>query len=362
MFSNRHSLLTGVTVAWATGATILAGMILLLVLRAPHFNKSPETNIGFDKDLGWAPAAKPEQPESIPFSETVGQRLDVIDHARRHILLLGDSITQGWGLRDDETFARVLGREVHQFQVLNGAVTGYSPDQYYLYMKRLLPHLRPRLVVVIFTSNDLQGTSTANNYGMSKPLFRWNGSRVVLSTPSPCGERCVRWLANSRLFGLLGWWARQPQSTPGPSDRRDQLARVISSICRIPRIELDEARNVMNGIAGEMVHAAALRGARVLFVLSPAAGSITDLPSTETRSWNPRFPSNKWFQDFFRERQYDYFDLTPVLQQKYCEVSDGRSSCDWSQWSIDGSHYSVEGSRFVGKTLFRFISARYGIR
>jgi hypothetical protein len=76
------------------------------------------------------------------------------------ILLLGDSFAFGFGVEDEETFAAVLARTLpapagfERVEVLNAGVSGWSADQYYLYLETIGFALAPDLVLLAETEND----------------------------------------------------------------------------------------------------------------------------------------------------------------------------------------------------------------
>lgn len=79
------------------------------------------------------------------------------------ILMLGDSITFGWGVEDNQTFSHLLkgflGQEYQgkNIEIINaGWHGGYAPDSYYVYLKEKGLKLNPDLVVFnLFPWNDI---------------------------------------------------------------------------------------------------------------------------------------------------------------------------------------------------------------
>lgn len=83
------------------------------------------------------------------------------------ILMLGDSTTFGWGVKDDESFPALTETSLKEklqakdnrrkIEVINtGFADGFSPDTYYLYLKNKGLDLNPDLVVVnLFVRNDV---------------------------------------------------------------------------------------------------------------------------------------------------------------------------------------------------------------
>jgi len=78
------------------------------------------------------------------------------------ILLLGDSVTYGWGVEREERFSDLVERELDErdpdrrFEILNIAVPGYETTHQLYSWQKLGKTLDPDLVVVIFNQNDVQ--------------------------------------------------------------------------------------------------------------------------------------------------------------------------------------------------------------
>lgn len=84
------------------------------------------------------------------------------------ILMIGDSLTFGFGVEDNESFASLTKQRLNEYlkknnitnkkiQVINaGFKDGKSPDSYYLYLKELGLKLNPDLIIVnYFINNDV---------------------------------------------------------------------------------------------------------------------------------------------------------------------------------------------------------------
>ncbi len=75
------------------------------------------------------------------------------------VLLLGDSMTFGQGLRDEDTFATLLERELSAggitTEVINSGVPGYNTAQEAAYLRRTGMSYEPDCVLILFIGNDL---------------------------------------------------------------------------------------------------------------------------------------------------------------------------------------------------------------
>jgi len=75
---------------------------------------------------------------------------------RRRLACFGDSITFGYGVGDEETYAAVLGRELEAagVEVVNAGVTGYTTHQVRLLLRRLAPALQLDVATFCIGWND----------------------------------------------------------------------------------------------------------------------------------------------------------------------------------------------------------------
>lgn len=79
----------------------------------------------------------------------------------KRILMLGDSVTFGWGVSQGETFSdqmEALLREQTgvQWQVINAGVNGYNTEQEASYLRRDGMRFSPDFVLLIYVSNDVE--------------------------------------------------------------------------------------------------------------------------------------------------------------------------------------------------------------
>jgi hypothetical protein len=145
--------------------------------------KNPEEKMGvaateFDSRLGWTPIKNANYfYDGIKIStNSLGFRSSEVDFSKEHVLVLGDSVAFGYGVSDEKTFTHFLmnrfQNKYKNIQVLNLGVSGYGVDQYYLYLKRHIGILKPKIIIILICSrNDLVDTSSESPYGKKKPFF-----------------------------------------------------------------------------------------------------------------------------------------------------------------------------------------------
>lgn len=136
----------------------------------------------FDELLGW---------KNIPGFEgtTMGQPLTINSKGlrdreysyekpagTRRMLVLGDSMTWGLGVGDDQIFTEVLERklerETPKWEVINAGVSGWGTDQEYLFLKEEGFKYEPDIVMVVYyLVNDREDNVSTIRYGLGKPCF-----------------------------------------------------------------------------------------------------------------------------------------------------------------------------------------------
>ncbi len=276
----------------------------------------------WDPVLGWGPFAE----------DATGERLHVIDPARRHVLVLGDSVVYGTGVEDDETFVRLLDGQLDGVQVLNAGIPGWSIDQYRIYQERLLPRLDPALVLVgVYAGNDYEVTGHEWNWGASKPLYRVGPDGALVDAARSRG--CVDGLARSLLFRVV--WARK------------QLAKdAIEFFCKPHTLTWEETER---SVAAQLVairDAASSAGAPILFLLLPDREQIR-------RADSARMIYANRYRDLlriFREEGLPFADLAP----RFAALTDEEEAAAF----LDPAHYSPEGHRRVARWIREEIAAR----
>lgn len=90
--------------------------------------------------------------------------------------------------------------------MLNLSVSGYSVEQYWLYLRRVLPSTQPKLIMVgVFTGNNLQLTGRElTPWGHGEPLFVVEGATGSFTTPPRTASTASRRACSSAACGVTG--------------------------------------------------------------------------------------------------------------------------------------------------------------
>ncbi len=105
----------------------------------------------------------------------------------KRIVSLGDSMTVGYEVNQDQTFSSIIEQRLISkglnVEVLNAGVSGYGNAEELLYLERELYKYGPDLVLLSFTTNDLEDNVRSN-------LFRLEDGKLVEAETSylPLGK------------------------------------------------------------------------------------------------------------------------------------------------------------------------------
>jgi hypothetical protein len=231
---------------WGANAALaaVASIVVLAAgeafVRGPlrgRFERPPD-DLGYrhDPELGWFPRESSEK-------TFAGPRLIHIHHGpqgfrdrehgakeRPRLAVVGDSFVWGYNVEADERFTEKLQEQLPRWEVVNLGVSGYGTDQEYLLSRRVLPALRPDVVLLVYCLNDSHDNRMNWRYGAYKPYFEKEGGELRLEgVPVPvCLAYRYRqhpWLFQSFLArGVVALVAPDPARVTVANPTRDLLA------------------------------------------------------------------------------------------------------------------------------------------
>ena len=116
---------------------------------------------------------------------------------KKRLLVLGDSVVEGHGVRFVETFSQHLGNKMagHNWEVINVGMQGASPLYFAANLERYL-YLQPDALLIVVHENDLYDDELREKAYFSSPLLE---DRAGLYS----GGRSHSPAVKSRLYGLL---------------------------------------------------------------------------------------------------------------------------------------------------------------
>jgi lysophospholipase L1-like esterase len=154
----------------------------------PDAARQPQITYKYDPEIRYvlAPSQKGWIDDGLISVNSMGFRGPEVEspkpHGRFRIAVIGDSVTLGWGVPDDQTFAAQLGQLLHDrlpgrdLDIVNLGVGGYDTRQEVTLLQRNLARLEPDLVLVGFYSNDPADAADDNGASVG-------GTRIVAAHP-----------------------------------------------------------------------------------------------------------------------------------------------------------------------------------
>jgi len=294
---------------------------------------------------GWTP--RPSFRYTLAGSETTINRLGYRGRevaaartpGRTRVVMLGDSITFGYGVRDGETFSAVLEALDPRREVVNLGVQGYGTDQELLKLEREGLAYAPDVVVLnVCLANDLLDNAAAKSIydGVyPKPYFRLEDGRLVMEAGhvalSPPRRLALLLSQRSALFnGLLDLTrvdrARYQRELAGRQEAEPGEPAFAVTFALVRRMD-EEVR---------------ARGARFVALLYP---SLRDFirPSRRARR----------FLEAPELRGVDVVDMRPRLEAR------GLTADTFSRYSLDGNlHLTAEGHRLAAAVILDVLAER----
>ncbi len=116
------------------------------------------------------------------------------------ILAVGDSFTEGWEVKDHESWPALLEKKLG-VPVVNAGVGAYGTDQIVLRAEQLLPIVKPKTLIVGFLEEDIfrAGHSV---FGAPKPYFTLEHGSLKYHPPPPMEQVRAAGAFSGALLGL----------------------------------------------------------------------------------------------------------------------------------------------------------------
>ena len=165
-----------------------------------------EAQVTYDPTLGWTPIPGSSgtllgKPISFTEEGTREQNRDRPLVTGPLIIALGDSMTEGYAVGNDETWPASLERVTGR-RVLNAGVRGYGLDQIVLRAERMVPKIKPSTVVLAFIADDVSRTALSVREAKGKPYFVPEGEGLALrNVPVQVAGRSPLMMAARHVLG-----------------------------------------------------------------------------------------------------------------------------------------------------------------
>jgi lysophospholipase L1-like esterase len=346
-------------------AFVVLELVLRLIFPAPRLRKEPQVQIALDARMGYR--TKPNQtafemdaPVSI---NKLGFRGPDFEPERQpgslRILGLGNSITFGSGLADDETYLARLEeklRAAHPGQVvevLNAAMEGFTIRQYLPFLERVLPKVKPDVVILGAAFRDLhfhprmgqlKGKVDEEAWKAVKKKFDQTNNKVVHIDRAPFKERLSRRTKNGvrrwRTAYVAYYLAEKLRNRIAPPSfiqwQTSFLSGEETEPIRARRVETKKTLAMMKDLCVD-------HGAKLAFIAFPIYDQILR-----------DYPQSTWpeiLAEACKHHGLPYLDLLPALRGEFSK--DGRAIF----LPYDGNHYSASCHDSMSVAVYDFLKS-----
>jgi hypothetical protein len=280
------------------------------------------------------------------------------------IVLMGDSMTYGHGVQENQTIRHFLGQELG-VRVANLAVTAASPVQYQAILPNFALPLRPTVIVLVFFTNDLQDIADYRSQDQIATYLRSDRAaelgvfpRQELLSSRPPRPRPPSLLEASAVLGTLRFyggkleeWRRRDKK------RREPLPQQVAAQLPAGRLrppgpppqDLLEGCIVQPALKRRLSQAYLWKSTRRLAAVARAARTklvLAYLPQL----WDPEIERawDRMLADVARANDLAFVNFTRTLASADLQPLPG------TRLPRDG-HLSEEGNRRVAQALAAFL-------
>jgi lysophospholipase L1-like esterase len=264
------------------------------------------------------------------------------------VVVIGDSVTMGWGVNDDETFSARLEQRLHKrfpgrsLDVVNLGVGGYDTRQEVTLLKRKVAQLQPDLVIVGFYSNDVP--DALDDKEASAP----GGTRIAVKNPEAgqvlhMNPTSTSWfnrqVRRSRIAYNLG---RLVTRLAGQGEwGMSRFSMVLYLLKGTDSPELDRAWGIVQKQLADLHEAAAADGFSVGIVVLPCKEQVLG-----------QYP-NARYQSRVRAiaQPLGFFVVDPLQPLAGSDVPKDRLFIPY-----DRNHPSAAGHRIIGDAIFQYLA------
>lgn len=320
--------------------------------RPPEGTRQPEIGYLLDSEVRYvmAPSQRGWIDEGLVTVNSRGFRGREVDLPkppnRFRTVIVGDSLTLGWGMNDDETYAAKLEHLMRSrlsdeaVDVVNLGIGGYNTRQEVTFLERHVDTLRPDLVLVGFYLNDVPEI-LADNGPAVREVAEGGGAgadeRLRYMNPTPSGW----WHRQVRKSRLLYIAARAFNRVRGAGEQgRSQFELEMALL---EGIESERLERAWGKVAEQFIRLGALAGDKRFTV------GIVVLPCREQVAAEARSTA---YLDRLRSlaeaNGFHLIDPVPLMRERATAPHD-------LYIPYDRNHPSAEGHALIAQAVHRYL-------
>ena len=251
------------------------------------------------------------------------------------IIILGDSFTWGYGVDNNQTYAKLLETYDKKIETINLGVPGYGTDQEYFTLMNKGLKYNPDLITLMYQiSSDVADVNTISigtkNILWQKPKFVVdnNGSLVLTNYPVPKEFASSETKKTSfiKSFALYGFLRDNLLSIP-------IIREFLIDRFHIGRYyDFEERYTIVYKIFYKLSQELAFRKIKFLVIIMPDGGQVKGIISNK---------SIYFMENYFKKDNIEFIDMYDRFKGK----------SDKFYFKIDG-HINEEGNKKVAEAIY----------
>jgi lysophospholipase L1-like esterase len=278
----------------------------------------------------------------------------------RRIILIGDSVTAGFEVPAEKTFAALLEKKLNErgsqkYEVLNAGVRGYGTDQCELWLRREGVKYQPDVVVYVFCHNDLFDNLNKKN----KPYYTLQGDQIELHLPNTARLRKAQFVLKNlylrRLIRRFHDRQRQGDAIVGRMETAEERRRRSEWFHKVRNMDMNTPEwQLMSRLIKRMNATCRQHGAKFYVTSGVVIFEVDDdilhqMGGDRQRDGEDPYRFRERLLTICRPEGIPYVDALHVFAQHY------RAHHENLWWKAD-NHYNEKGHALMAQVLYNALS------
>lgn len=278
----------------------------------------------------------------------------------QRIILIGDSVTAGFEVPEEKTFAALLEKKLNErgsqkYEVLNAGVRGYGTDQCEIWLRREGVRYHPDAVIYVFCANDLSDNLDKKN----KPYYTLRGEEMELHLPNVSRLRKAQFTLKNcylrRLIRRIHDLRHKDDPVVGRMETLEERRRRSEWLRKVRGMDLDSLEwQMVSRLIRRMSDVCRQHGAKFYVASSVVIFEVDDeilhqIGGDRQRDGEDPFRLRERLRTICRDEGVPFIDSLAVFSQQYRDLHE-------SYWWKADNHYNEKGHALMAQVLFDVLS------
>lgn len=102
-----------------------------------------------------------------------------LNNSGEKVLVLGDSFTFGWLIKDEDTFVYKLADRFKEYEFINAGVGGHGTSDHLSYFEKFCKKINPKYTFIFVSTSDIERSRRSNLYYINEKTILKNGKNKI---------------------------------------------------------------------------------------------------------------------------------------------------------------------------------------